>query len=402
MYGRAMTASAEGPDADREPLSAFVADDVTREIITRVAAERGWPNSSIQAGGVSAAARALAIVDPPKVLMVDISDSDDPVADIKALIGMLEAETKVVVLGTINDVGFYRYMLSVGAADYLLKPITSEAVREALSKAEAGPTQGQRTAGRLIVFTGARGGVGTSTLATSCAWITANSFGRQVALVDLDLQFGTIALSLDLEPSAGLREALSDPDRIDDLFLERAIVTSGERLSILGGEEPFDEAPSYDSHAVLKLIGALTPKFDYVFVDLPGRLAVAHPDLLTMASELVVVCDLSLASLRDTNRLRRFFKTAGCAGKVSIVANLVGSGRKGQLTKAEFEKGLDGQIDHLVPLDEKGAAKAANLGIPLPTTRKSPASVALTGLTTSIVGVKRTKKGFSLWPRGRK
>lgn len=405
MMGHAMTAPAGGFGEDREPLSAFVADDVTRELIARVAAERGWPNASIQAGGVSAAARALAIVDPPRVLMVDISDSDDPVADIKALIGMLETETRVVVLGTINDVGFYRQMLAVGAADYLLKPTTGEAVREAIAKAEASPQQGNRAPGRLAVFIGARGGVGASTLATNCAWIAANSLGRQAILVDLDLQFGTVALSLDLDPGAGLREALSDPDRIDDLFLERAIVKSGERLSVLGGEEPLDDSPVFESQAILKLMGALTSKFDFVAVDLPSRLAIAYPDLLSMASELVVVCDLSLASLRDVNRLRRFFKTAGCDGKVTIVANLVGSGRKGQLGKPEFEKGLEGQVDHIVPHDEKTAAKAANLGMPLATAGRSPATAALNGLATALVGTKPTRRGFKLlpsWIQGRR
>lgn len=385
---------------EREPLSAFVADDVTREAISRVAAERGWASAAIQSGGVSAAARALAIVDPPRVLMVDISDSDDALADIRALLGMLDPETRVVVLGTINDVGFYRSTLAAGAAEYLLKPTTSEAIREALTRAEANSTQSQAARGRAVAFISARGGVGSTTVATSCAWIAANKFNRNVALVDFDLQFGTVALSLDLDPGAGLREALSDPDRIDDTFLDRAIVKSGERLAVLGGEESLDDAPMFESNAGLKLIGALTAKYDLVMLDMPGRIAIAHPDLLSVATELVVVCDMSLGSLRDLNRLRRFFKTAGCDGRVSVVANLVGSGRRGHLTKADFEKGLEGTIDHFVPFDADSAAKTANLGSPLASTSKPATIGALTGLTTALTGGKATKRSF--WQRIRK
>jgi len=394
MIGRPAVAPGGGPDGDREPLGAFVGDDVTREIIARVAAERGWPGATIQAGGVSAAARALAIVDAPRILIVDISDSDDPAADVKALIGMIEAETKVIVLGTVNDVGFYREILAAGAVDYLLKPTTGELVRSALTKAEEVPQHGQRAPGRLVLFTGTRGGVGTSTVATSCAWIAANSLHRRVILVDLDLQFGTIALSLDLDPGAGLREALTDPDRIDDLFLDRAVVKSGDRLAVLGSEEPFDDTPSFDAGAVLKLTAALMAKYDLVMVDLPGRLAVAYPDLLAAAGEIVVICDLSLASLRDANRLRRFFRTAGADGKVTIVANLVGSGRKGQLTKAEFEKGLEGKIDYLVPNDEKNAARTANIGSPLATAPRSATHDALVALSTALTGAKPAKRSF--------
>ena len=392
--------SEAGHAGDREPLSAFVADDITREIIARVAAERGWPNAAIQAGGVSAAARALAIVDPPRVLMVDISDSDDPLADIRALLGMLEAETRVVVLGTINDVSFYRHMIAAGAADYLLKPSTSEAIREALSRAETTTTTVSAARGRVIAFISARGGVGSTSIATSCAWIAANNLSRNVVLVDFDLQFGTVALNLDLDPGAGLREALSDPDRIDDVFLERAIVKAGERLAVLGGEESLDDVPVFESNAGLKLLGALTAKYDLVMLDMPGRMAIMHPDLLSIANDLVVVCDMSLASLRDLNRLRRFFKTAGCDGKVSVVANLVGSGRKGQLSKSDFEKGLEGTIDHLLPFDGEAAAQAANIGVPLASKSKAATVTALTTLTTALTGGKPVKRGF--WQRIRK
>ena len=393
MIGQALRTPAAGPDGGREPFAAFLGDDVTRETVARIAAERGWPAASVETGGISAAARALAVVEPPRILMVDVSDSADPVADVAALAGMLEAGTALIALGRTNDVAFFRAMLAAGAADYLLKPATGEAVREALARAEAGPQQGQRSPGRLILFTGARGGVGASTIATNCAWIAANELRRRVILADLDLQFGTVALSLDLDPGPGLREALSDPDRIDDLFVERAIAKAGEHLAVLGSEEPFEETPGFAAGAALKLIAAIGAHYDLVMVDLPGRLAVAYPELLAAASELVVVCDLSLASLRDTNRLRRFFKDSGCEGKVSIVANLVGAGRRGQLTRAQFEKGLESRIDCLVPADAKNAGRAANVGAPLAAAR-SPARGPLTALSVAVTGAKPIRRGI--------
>lgn len=391
--GRAL-AAAHATDAEREPIAAFVGDDVTRETILRVVSERGWPTSSIQAGGVSAAARALAIVDPPRVLVVDVADSDDPEADVRALIGMLEQETRVIVLGTVNDVGFYRRMIGAGAADYLLKPANPEIFRDALVRTEATLTQSQRPSFRTIAFIGSRGGVGATTIATNCAWLAANQFNRKVCLVDMDLQLGTVALSLDLDPGTGLRDALTDPERVDEVFIDRAVVKASDRLAVLGGEEPLDDAPLIEAQAVRKLVTTIGETYDTIVLDIPTRLAVAQPELLSVASEVVVVCDLSLASLRDLNRMRRFAGSAGIEAHQTIVANLVGTRKGGQISRADFEKGLDGKIDHVVPLDNKAAANAANLGVALAADKRSAATAALTAMTQSLVGGKPAKRPF--------
>ena len=91
------------------------------------------------------------------------------------------------------------------------------------------------------VHVGVRGGVGASSLSTATAWLLAQDHRKQVALVDLDLHFGTIALSLDLEPGNGLRSALENADRIDSLFVASALINVTENLFVLGGEEPLDQ-----------------------------------------------------------------------------------------------------------------------------------------------------------------
>ena len=114
-------------------------------------------------------------------------------------------------------------------------------------------------------MTGTRGGVGATTVATSVAWLIAHERRRRVALVDLDLQFGTVALSLDLEPSHGLREALENPNRIDGLFMDRVLVQHSERLFVLSAEESPDETLLLDYSAVELLMTELRNKFHYVW-----------------------------------------------------------------------------------------------------------------------------------------
>ena len=85
---------------------------------------------------------------------------------------------------------------------------------------------------------GTRGGVGASMLATSLAWLFSADHKRPTALLDLDVHFGTGALSLDLEPGRGLTDAIENPSRIDGLFIERAMIRANDNLALLSAEAP--------------------------------------------------------------------------------------------------------------------------------------------------------------------
>src|SRR5262249_46081449 len=150
---------------------------------------------------------------------------------------------------------------------------------------------------------GARGGVGTTTMAISTAWLLVNEFKLRTALVDLDLHFGNLALSLDLEPGRGLREALENPERTDSLLLASAMVTEGDKLPILATEESLEERLMFDGTAVAPLLSALSQDYDCLIVDLPRSLDSIGRQVIALADSTIVVTDLSLSALRDSVRL---------------------------------------------------------------------------------------------------
>src|SRR5207302_8126765 len=122
-------------------------------------------------------------------------------------------------------------------------------------------------------------------------------------LIDLDLQFGNLALGLDLEPGRGLREALEHPERIDSLLITGAMNGTTERLRVLAAEEPLDDHPQLDPASVDPLLAALDENFDCIIVDLPRTLDGMARRLLARADTIVIVTDLSLTAMRDTQRL---------------------------------------------------------------------------------------------------
>jgi pilus assembly protein CpaE len=376
-------------------LVAFLADDITRETVARLAAQLGWRDAVIGQGGIAAAAQAIDAAAPPGLLVIDISDNDDPLGAMDALAEICPPATRVVTVGTSNDIMLYRRLLAMGVVDYLHKPVAADALHEALLQASrpveriaaAAPT---RTA-RVIAFIGARGGVGTTTLATAIGWCLGEEQQRRVALLDLDLQFGNVALGLDLEPGRGLREALEHPERIDGLFVSGAM-TGTPRLRVLAAEEPLDDHPLLDPSSVDPLLAALNDDFDCVIVDVPRALDGMARRLLARADATVIVGDFSLAAMRDTHRLIVLTAVLRPGVAPIVLVNRAGALARGEIDHAAFEKGIGRKIDCVIPYDAKAAVAMAQHGKPLPAAaQSSKATAALRRLAVTLSGHEAAK-----------
>ena len=356
--------------ANREtPAPAFlatVADEVTREAVRQACLQFGWPAARVRDGGVDEARSLIAGGPSPAVLLVDVSEAADPVAELDALAEICEPTTRVLALGRTNDIGLYRALMRMGLSDYLVKPVSAEALVDALRRAQQTEAPAAEPAGaaRVIAFVGARGGVGATSLAVSAAWSLAREHGKKTVLLDLDLQFGAAALSLDLEPERGLREILANPERIDSLLVSSAMTHAGDGLRLLSAEEPLDQDLEVAPAGVRALLAAMDEACDVVVVDTPRRADPAFREVLVRADVAVIVTDLTLAAMRDCQRLVKLLKAQGARGEILIVANRVG-GVAGELPKDEFARGAGAPVAFAAPVESKAAQAAAEQAKPL-------------------------------------
>ena len=375
------------PADERSQFRAFVQDDETRKVVDQVLGDLMIPQASVHKGGIAQAIEVLGETRSPRLLVVDISGIELPLSAINDLAEVCEPGVTVIAVGDRNDVGLFRDLINRGISDYLVKPITPALLQRSLlaaAEGASGPRQTSRL-GRLVAVVGTRGGVGATMFAANCAWDIANQRRRRVAVVDLDLQFGSVGLALDLEPSQGLREALENPSRIDGLYLERAMVKQSDTLFVLSAEEPLDEAVLPDPAAVDLLLKELRNRFHYVIVDLPRTVSPSWQYVLQSISNLIVVTDLSLAGMRDTLRIMALMPASNAACHLTIVANRVGEHRQGEIARGEFEKGVGRAIDVVVPFDGKLVAAAVNVGRPV-ATLKSPAAKAVATISDQLCG----------------
>src|SRR5216684_6562947 len=209
---------------DREGILAVLHEQATVDRIQGVIRELQLDDELIVVDSLDAALRRIRSGLSPRILLIDLGESTAPIAEVSAARAVGGPDLNLVVLGTVNDVALFRDLLSAGASDYLVKPPTREALAGVLERQSAAAGTTPDGLGQVIVFMGSRGGIGATTSAVSCAWLLAAEHRERIALVDLDLSFGTVALKLDLDPGSGLCEALEQPSRIDSLFIERAMI----------------------------------------------------------------------------------------------------------------------------------------------------------------------------------
>ena len=350
---------------ERAGVLAVMQEQQTVDRVQGICRDMQMDDELVVADTLDAALRRIRSGYAPRLLLLDLADLSAPIAEVSSARTVGGADLKIVALGAVNDVTLFRDLLAAGANDYLVKPPTRETLSAALEKRSHAPGTAADGLGQVIVFTGSRGGVGTTTSAVSCAWLIAEERGERVALLDLDLHFGTIALKLDTDPGSGLCEALEQPSRIDSLFIERAMVKVTENLRVLAAEASATQHMIIDAGAIDVLLYELRRKFSKIVVDLPRGATPIQRVVLAAATHAVVVCERSLAGLRDTMRLQTLMREQAPQVRVWLVEAGATAGRA-LLAKGDFEKGIAKSLDFSISYDAKSAGAAANSGQPLP------------------------------------
>ncbi|MCH2547664.1 MAG: hypothetical protein MK052_08660 [Alphaproteobacteria bacterium] len=350
---------------------AFVPDSDSIAILKEFAASQSWSADCIQQGTVKEALDFLAKNPSPDFLLVDVPDAESAPELLDNLADVCAPTVKVIVTSTVDEFSFFRWLTEIGVHSYLLKPLTQEALEDAITHApaEVGGAKAEKQ-GKLYAVIGTRGGVGASSVALNLAAAIGKLHNTTTGLLDLEPQWGTISLMLDLEPGRGLRDALAKPDRIDTLFMERVLLKYSENFSILSSEEPFDDPVTIHPDAAAALIRESRNKFAVTVADLPRDVSSFTQDFLKAADQIVIVTELTLIGLRDALRLQALLKETLELKHIHFVANRIGLLPKYEMKISDFEKSLDTKFYGEIPFNIEAFNKMATGDIPV--TQKHP------------------------------
>jgi len=342
-------------------VQVFTRDREAEDTIRQSLSTLNMQDADFVHGDIDTAIKTLAEQPSPRLLIVDVSEIADPVVRVNELAEVCEPNTGVIVIGQRNDIVLYRGLKFAGVAEYFFKPLVADMVTRASNNVLSGTAGPQPTrTGKLVFILGVRGGVGATTIAVNTAWELAETRQRWVMLLDLDLRGGDAALQLDQTPSHALREAVENPDRVDKLFLERAVIPVERRIDLLASLEPIGHDVRFDEAAVLVLLDNLLQRYRYVFVDVPPGGAPQLLQTLQLPGVCVLVSSGTLASAREVARWREWLGANTADRTVLHVLNQKGA--PDCLPDAEFNRAAGRAPDMVIPYDRDIAA-ASILGI---------------------------------------
>jgi pilus assembly protein CpaE len=217
--------------------------------------------------------------------------------------------------------------------------------------------------GRAMAFVGAKGGVGASTLAHNVAFALAERIEANTVLVDYDLPFGTAGLDFNHDPIQSVSDALTKPDRVDPVLLDRIAARCTERLSLFAAPATLEDDYEIAEEAFEEVAQKIRATAPYVVMDLPHVWTPWLRQMLLSADDVVIVAGPDLASLRNSKNLIDLIrKGRPNDAPPYLVLNQMGMPGRPEIPVKEFGKALGLEPSLVLPFDAKLFGQAANNG----------------------------------------
>jgi pilus assembly protein CpaE len=297
------------------------------------------------------------------VIIVDLDCNPEHALDLVESIGA--NSTTVMVYSAQADSEMLVRCMQAGAREFLTHPIAPSTITEALIRASVRrPTAraSKKAAAKLLVFVGAKGGSGITTIASNFAVCLAQESDKSVLLIDLDLPLGDAALALGITAQYSTANALHNYTRLDSNFLSTLLTKHSSGLSVLAAPDKYTHIEASDE-AVEKLLAVTRQDFDYVVVDAGSRHSTAHKAFFEEAAIVYLITQVSISELRNSNRLiSEFFQSR--SDKLQIVLNRFAS-RSLSIDQENITKALTRPAQWKIPSDYPSVQRAQNTATPL-------------------------------------
>jgi pilus assembly protein CpaE len=352
------------PVLPRISVHIFCAEAATAEFAERAAADRRMERGAIRirTGGLTAALAAYQSEPTPSLLMVESLDPAQVLLEqLDRLAEVCDPGTKVVVLGATNDIGLYRELMRRGVSEYLVPPMSALLLIRTATSLYADPSA--PFIGRQVAFCGAKGGAGASTIAHNVAYAITERLQTGAVLVDLDLAFGTAGLDFNQDPAHGVADALSQPDRLDPVLMDRMMVRCSERLSLFAAPASLEGDYDIASEAFEEVTQKIRNAAPFVVLDLPHVWTAWKRKILLTSDDVVIVATPDLASLRNAKNMVDLIRRARPNdAPPRLVLNQVGVPGRPEIPVKDFGEALDLEPALCLPFDPKLFGLAANNG----------------------------------------
>jgi pilus assembly protein CpaE len=303
----------------------------------------------------------------PDIVLLDLSHDPEPCFTFGAHVRRLRPAVKLIACSGSNppDQRLLLNAMRSGVQDIINKPANPEALREILARFhQEGRAIERKSAEKLIVLMGSKGGVGTTTVAVNLGVQMCTFAHQQTVLLDLARPLGNAHLLLDLNPRFGIRDAVENIDRLDSHFFEGLLTTHKTKLQILSGALHPEEWKSIPTSLLDRIANVAQANFDVVLADMGSQFGSEWIPMLKSSRMILLVAETNVPALWTLER-----RIAGLEGlginpeKIRVVVNRWH--KSDQETLKSIEKSIKRPIFAFLPNDFRKASLSVNLGTPL-------------------------------------
>ncbi len=359
----------------------------------------------VQSGGIDTALRYLQEAKTPQLLIVETAAPQDQVFEqLEQLADVCDPDTRLILIGPHNDIQLFQELVNSGVSDYMVSPVTSEKVRDSISKVYRG--MDALSEGRVIAFMGTAGGVGSSVIAHNTALELATHYGAKSVVIDHDINFGTAALNFNLQPRQTITDILTQGAQLDSNLLDQFFTSYEGLVSILASPASLSTGVILTQENFDNLLKAARPMGDFIILDLPHIWSPWVNDALAAADELIFVARPDLTNLRNSKSMIEYIgPKRGVDAPTRLILNQMGAPKRGDLSEKDFKDAIALSPTIAVPYDAETFGKAQNTGeMIISASPKSKPSLAIKELAPIISGkgviVKTQKKSiFSMFKK---
>lgn len=378
---------------------AFCETSRTAALMEAVASDRRMSQATVETheGGLEAAIAYLTENSTPNLLVLESSAPNATmVAQIDELASHCDEGVQVMVIGSTNDIGLYRQLMARGVSEYLVPPVSPVQVVRSISQLFSDPDA--PFVGRSISVIGAKGGVGSSTIAHNLAWALSESTSVNTALIDLDLSFGTTALDFNHENQQTVADALLAPDRVDDAVVSKLLSKVTDRLSLFTAPATVSQIIEIEPEAYTAVIDTVRRVMPFVVLDIPHAWNAWTYQTLLASDEVILVCQPDLASLRNgKNMIDELKAQRPNDTPPKLVLNMMGVPKRPEIPVKDFAAAIDIEPSTVLPFDPQLFGNASNNGQMISETdAQAEASIAVDQLASLLTGreVVQQQKSF--------
>lgn len=315
-------------------------------------------------------------------IVIDIRE-DGVVPPALAQVRRAHPQAGIILVAPRMDPAMMLEAMRAGVNEFIVEPVKSDELSAAIYRISdlAAPT----VQGRVYAFVGAKGGVGTTTLAVNVATALAKVKTGRVLMIDLHAAYGDAALFFGAEPRFSVLDALENIHRLDEAYFKGLLVRTKSGVDLLASSDR-SMVTTIDAQRVRSLIDFASRHFDHVVLDVP-RSDSAILDALEGASQIVIIANQELSTVRGAARIATALRQRYGKERTQVVVSRYDT--VAEIGQEDIERVVGSSIKHLFPSSYRQAVDALNKGRPVVVDNHNKLSASFEGFARALAGVQK-------------